>query len=124
MLMTEVTELTCAEVRETLPAYARRNEPSLAVRRHLSRCPHCSTEMARYRTLMSSLKGLEARTPEPPEGLVEVLIRIPSEARRIDVVRVHVARNRRVYAGGAAVALAGAAGAALWQVRKHRAAAA
>ena len=120
--MSEVTEMTCVEVREMLPAYANGEEPSLGVRRHLSRCQGCSAEMARYRTLMTSLRSLEAHAPELPAGLVDRLIQIPSEAGRIDILRVHVARNRRVYAGGAAVALAGVAGAALW--RRHRLAAA
>lgn len=121
--MSEVTEMTCPEVGEMLPAYARDAEPLLGVRRHLSRCPRCSEEMARYEVLMSSLQMLESRIFEPPAALLESLARIPSDAGRIDVLRVHVVRNRRAYVGGAA-ALAGAAGAALWQVRRHRLAAA
>ncbi len=122
--MSESTEMTCAEVREMLPAYANGDQPSLAVRRHLSRCPGCPEEMARYRALVTTIRTLESRTMDPPAELLVSLSRIPSEAGRIDVIRVHVARNRRAYAGGAAVALAGAAGAALWQVRRQRLAAA
>jgi anti-sigma factor RsiW len=118
--MNDATEMTCGEVREMLPAYAGEAEPSLAVRRHLSRCPYCAAELARYRTMMSSLEALRSHAFDPPPGLLERLSTIPSEAGRIDTIRVHVGRNRMVYAGGAAVALAGAAGAALWQVRKHR----
>lgn len=122
--MSETTEMTCPEVREMLPAYADGDEPPLRLRHHLLGCSGCTAEMARYQTLMASLKALESRTLEPTAGLLETLIRIPSDAGRIDVLRVHVARNRRAYTGGAVVALAGAAGAALWQVRRHRLAAA
>ena len=122
--MTEEVQISCAEVREMLPAFARESEPSLALRRHLSRCPECTAELGRYRRLTSALQALESHTVEPPAGLRSALVGIPSEAGRIDAIRGHVARNRRVYAGGAAVALAGAAGAALWQVRRHRVAAA
>ena len=122
--MSDTTDMTCAEVREMLPAYARDEEPSLSVRRHLARCPDCPGEIERYRMLMSALEGLESRGLEPSAGLLETLVRIPIDAGRIDALRIHVARNRRAYAGGAVVAIAGAAGAALWQARRHRLAAA
>ena len=109
---------TCAEIREELPAYVKDRGGSLAVRRHLSRCPDCRTELARYDSMVELLGGLEMRTVEPPPGLARSLAAIPSEAGRVDSLRTHVARNRRAYLGGVAVVLAGAAGAAL--VRRRR----
>lgn len=112
--------MRCAEVREMLPAYARDGEPVLGARRHLSGCPECSAELARYRTLMESLAALESAPVEPPVGLKAALVAIPARARRLEGVRSHVTRNRRKYASGVAVALAGAAATALWAARKQR----
>jgi anti-sigma factor RsiW len=110
---------TCSEVREELPAYVKDRGGSLSVRRHLSRCPECRTELARYDSMVELLGGLEMRTAEPPPGLARSLAAIPSQGGRVQSLRTHVARNRRAYLGGAAVVLAGAAGAAVLQRRRR-----
>jgi hypothetical protein len=118
--------MRCAEVREMIPAFAGEGEPSLAVRRHLAKCKGCRSEIETYRSLLASMRTLEARPVDPPIGLAAKLVAIPSEASRVDHVRSHVSRNRAAYAGGtaAAVAVVGAAGALLWRSRRARLAAA
>jgi predicted anti-sigma-YlaC factor YlaD len=112
--------MKCAEMREALPAYVRDGEQSLSARRHLARCSECRAELASYENLLGALGDLQVSTLEPPPGLVHALAAIPSHPGRLETVRGHVTRNRTVYVGGAAVALAGAAGAALWRSRKQR----
>jgi hypothetical protein len=119
--------MRCAEVNEGLPGYVRDGYMSLAARRHLSRCPDCRSEMRRYETLLRSLEALRSTTAEPPPELLRALAAIPEVAslghvmrERADALTEHLARHRRVYAGGMAVALAGAAGAALWRSRARR----
>ena len=111
--------MRCSEVREVLPAYLKDGDVSLAVRRHLSRCDECTTELARYEALMNGLGSLEVVASEPPPELRAQLIAIP-QRDRVAAVRHHVTRNRHAYVGGAAVALAGAVGAALWAGRRRR----
>jgi len=113
--------MRCAEVRETIPAFAGEGEPSLATRRHIAKCRGCRSELETYRTMLASLQSLEARPVDAPVGLAAKLIAIPREASRADHVRSHVSRNRAAYAGGAAatVAVVGAAGALLWRNRER-----
>lgn len=113
-----VTEMTCNEVRETLPAYLDGGGDSLALRRHLSHCKGCKAELAAYEDLRASLASMESATAIPPRGLVHALMRIPEVAGRVDHVRAHIARNRNQYLGGAAVVVAGAVGAALLRSRR------
>jgi anti-sigma factor RsiW len=110
---------TCEEIREELPAYVKDRSGSLAVRRHLSRCADCRTELARYDSLVELLGGLEMHVAEAPPGLAASLAAIPSHAGRLAGVRTHVARNRARYLSGAAVLVAGAAGAAVLQRRRR-----
>ena len=110
---------TCDEIREELPAYVKDRSGSLAVRRHLSRCADCRGELARYDSLVEMLGGLEMRAEEPPPGLARALAAIPSRSSRLTEVRTHVARNRARYLSGAAVLVAGAAGAAVLQRRRR-----
>ncbi|HEY7875487.1 MAG TPA: hypothetical protein VIG64_10240 [Actinomycetota bacterium] len=110
---------TCEEIREELPAYVKDRGGSLSVRRHLSRCPGCREELTRYDSLVELLGGLEMRAVEPPPGLAAALVDIPSHASRVAEVRTHLARNRARYLGGAAVLVAGAAGAAVLQRRRR-----
>ena len=119
--------MSCSEVREALPAYARDGFSSLSLRRHLADCPSCRAELARYERLLGSLSRLADRPVEPPPGLLGSLVRIPAEANlaqtllwRAGGMTGHVARNRLAYLGGLGVALAGAAGAALWRTRGRR----
>jgi predicted anti-sigma-YlaC factor YlaD len=113
--------MRCAEVREVLPVSIDGGEVSLAVRRHLAGCAGCRAELASYESLRSSLASLQAVTAEPPPGLERSILAIPSLPNRLETARAHVARNRRVYVGGLAVALAGAAGAAVWRARAREA---
>ncbi len=109
----------CAEIREMLPAYAGANDQSLAVRRHLARCADCRSEKEMYDALSRSLAKMATTTVEPPPGLLQSLVAIPSQgARRRDAVRAHVVSHRNAYARGLAVAVVGAGAAALW--RRHR----
>ena len=112
--------MKCEEIREVLPAYADDPEATLAVRRHLSRCPECKAELANYDSILDGLAELRAVASEPPPGLVRSLQRIPNDSSRVEQMRTHLARNRRIYIGGAAAALVGAAGAAVWHTRRSR----
>ena len=109
--------MKCAEVREELPAYIKGEQPSLAIRRHLSTCEGCREESARYESLTAALGSLDVMTVEPPSGLMHSLAAIPSSQGRLDAVRIHVARHRRGYVGGVSVAAAGIAGALLLRRR-------
>lgn len=111
--------MKCAEIREVLPAYERDSQASLAVRRHLAFCSDCKREVARYRELHSGLEGLRAGSVEVPGELSQTLFEIPSTQSLVGSVRTHVARNRRAYVGGAALA-AGALGATIWRLRSRR----
>lgn len=116
--------MKCAEVRAALPGHVRDGEEWLELRRHLSRCSSCRAELARYEALESALGSLAHVAAEPPPGLAAALVAIVSRRRRLATLRGHVARNRSRYFRGAAVTLAGVAGAALWKVRMRRPAAA
>ncbi len=115
--------MRCEEIRELLPAYEAEQQPSLAVRRHLASCGDCRAELTAYKELGTGLRDLRAVTVDVPPALASSLASIPARAGVVDNVRVHVARNRVAYVGGA-VAVAGALGATLWRVRSRRLAAA
>jgi anti-sigma factor RsiW len=105
--------MNCLEMQEILPAYARDSERSLEAKRHLSRCEDCRAELRRYETILWGLSELKAQpADEVPAGLLASLLDIPNRESTIDVVKAHVARNRKVYAGAAA-AVVGVAGAAV-----------
>jgi hypothetical protein len=116
--MNETRNPTCEEVRAALPAMVDDAGMTLAMRRHVSRCAGCTEELDAYRSLRAATAGLTAATATPPVGLKDALVAIPSGLSRLDEVRSHVARNRRVYVGGLAVAV-GATGAALWRARRR-----
>lgn len=111
--------MNCAEIREILPAYANGGHGSLAVRRHLSSCPQCKAELARYETLASALGELHQARAEVPPSVTRSVLAIPQQQGVVGTLRTHVARNRNAYVGGA-VALAGVTGAALWRLRSRR----
>ena len=111
--------MRCTEAREMLPAYLEDGEGSLAVRRHISGCPDCRAELRKYEALAGGLSRMHAVTAEPPPSLKPALLSIPVADNRVEAVRTHVARNRRTYAGAAAVAIAGAAGALAWWSRRR-----
>ncbi|HEV2757618.1 MAG TPA: hypothetical protein VG318_17780 [Actinomycetota bacterium] len=118
--MTDNPNPTCDDFAAALPALV--DEPpgsmSLAFRRHVSRCPRCTSELEAYRSLRAATAGLAAASATPPPGLRDALVTIPSGETRLDEVRSHLTRHRRAYAGGLAVAL-GATGAALWRSRRR-----
>ncbi|MFN2588289.1 MAG: anti-sigma factor [Actinomycetota bacterium] len=124
--MNEIRNPSCADVAAALPALVdeipsgeRGPGPmTLAMRRHLSRCPECARDLEAYRSIRVTAAGLARATANPPAGLRDVLAAIPSGQTRLDEVRSHVARHRHVYVGGLAVAL-GATGAALWRARRR-----
>ena len=112
--------MKCIEIREMLPAYGDGGGATLSVRRHLARCADCRTALAQYDTLADNLRSLSTATVDVPADLMRTLVAIPQNGNPIDHAITHVVRNRRAYLGGAAVAVAGAATAALWQRRRHR----
>ncbi len=115
--------MRCDEAREELPAFAGEFDAPLALRRHLTECSDCRSEMARYGSLLDSLSLMRDVTVAPPPGLAASVSAIPSQesalAHARQQVTRHVSDHRRVYAG-AAVAVLGATGAALWRSRRHR----
>jgi anti-sigma factor RsiW len=112
--------MKCAEIREALPAYVEDRNDDLAVRRHLSRCPECRAELELYGSLRDDLSAMRLIEAEPPSELLGKLTSIPTEGPAAERVRTHVARHRSAYAGGLAIAVVGAAGAALWRSRRSR----
>lgn len=117
--------MSCSELRAMLPAYVE-DKASLAMRRHLPECPGCSEELARYLGLVAGLEELGGITLETPPGLAVALAEMPFEGRSLERIKTHVARNRPGYlvSGLAALGATGAAGAALWYLRRGRAIAA
>ncbi|MGI8774562.1 MAG: anti-sigma factor family protein [Actinomycetota bacterium] len=114
--------MRCNEAREMLPAYVKGEGETLSLRRHLTGCGPCSTELVRYQALTDGLRSLAAARAQVPAGLKPALLAIPTErAHRAASVKTHVTRNRTKYAGGLAVAVVGAA---IWASRGRRAAAA
>ena len=111
-------DMSCAAVKEILPAYVREGDGSLSVRRHLSRCTDCRTDLSHYEELLGALSAMEAATARVPRGLTASLVSIPSRSGRLETMRSHVNDNRRAYLSGAAVLVAGALGAAVWKSRK------
>ena len=116
--------MKCAEVQELLPAYVDDKDTTLEVRRHLSHCPECRLALEEYGSLLGDLAAMKQTVVAPPAGLRASLVAIPDADRRVEKVVTHLSRNKRAYAGGLAVAVVGAAGAALWRSRKMRPAAA
>ena len=114
-----MNDLKCAEVREMLPAYLDEPRADLTVRRHIAGCQGCKQELDRYEDMGRSLRALSAVHPEPPADLLPTLMAIPDADTAVVAVRSHVMRNRKAYLGGAAVLVAGAAGAALWRSKRR-----
>ena len=114
--------MRCEEMAELLPAYAVEPSGSLAVRRHLSRCPGCRAELARYRALERGLTALGGRTVPPPPGLLAAREDIPrAQSGALRQVALHLIRKRSAYAGGLALAgLAAVTGALVWRSRLRR----
>jgi anti-sigma factor RsiW len=114
-----MSDKRCAEIREMLPAYSDDPGGDLFVRRHLAGCAACRKELASYEGLRADLAGLAFTSFEPPAELLPILKEIPSNPSSIDSLKTHVRRNRSAYLRGAAVLVAGAAGAAVWRSRRR-----
>ena len=114
-----MNDLRCAQVREMLPAYLDEPRSDLTVRRHLAGCQDCKQELDRYEDLGRSLRFLSTVHPEPPADLLPALMAIPDADTAAVAVKSHVLRNRKAYLSGAAVLVAGAAGAALWRSKRR-----
>lgn len=112
-------ELACPEVQEMLPAYVDEPRPDLSLRRHLASCENCKHEIARYEEMGLGLQALALQSADPPSDLLPALMAIPDADTAVAVVKIHVARNRKAYLSGAAVLVAGVAGAALWRSRRR-----
>ena len=112
--------MKCAEIREALPAYVEDRDSNLNLRRHLSRCPECAAELEAYASVREGLSAMRLVEAEPPADLFGKLVAIPTEGPATQRVKTHVSRHRNAYAGGLAVAVVGAAGAALWRSRRSR----
>ena len=110
--------MRCEEIHELLPAYVEDRYANLTVRRHLSRCAECRDQLEEYEDLRMGLAALRSVPAEPPADLVGKLAGIPHEGPAVQRVQTHVFRHRKAYAGGLAVAVLGAAGAALWRSRR------
>jgi anti-sigma factor RsiW len=113
-----MSDTRCEDVRMELPELVDEPGMSLAVRRHLSRCPECAAELESYRSLRAASAQLASATATPPPGLFDSLVAIPAEGTRLEDVRAHLSRHRREYAAGAGIAVA-AVGAALWRSRRR-----
>jgi anti-sigma factor RsiW len=111
--------MNCSEVREALPGYVREEELSLPVRRHLATCAGCKADYAEYEALMRALTALASKKMSASPALIQALLSVPTRARPLYSVRHHVARNRTVYVGGVAAAVAGATGALLLHRRNR-----
>ena len=112
--------MKCAEIQEVLPAYVDDRDADLTVRRHLSRCEECRRELEEYEALRSGLTGLRSVQADVPPDLLSRLTSIPHQAPATYRVQTHGLRHRKAYAGGIAVAVVGAAGAAFWRSRRFR----
>ncbi len=115
--MSESRNPTCEEVEAMLPSLLDDAGMTLALRRHISRCAGCQGELEAYRSVRAAAAGLATVTAAVPAGLRDSLVAIPSQSSRLDEVRAHVSRHRRVYVGG--LLAAGATGAALWRIRRR-----
>ncbi len=110
--------MNCAEVQAALPAYVGDPSSSLDLRRHLSRCAECRAELETYEAMRTGLTDLRAVSVEVPRGLVPNLMAIPTEASPTEFAKQHLKRNRRAYASGLALALAGGTAALVWRRRR------
>jgi hypothetical protein len=102
-----------------LPAFLDAPGDDLVLRRHVATCESCKQEIARYEEMGRGLQALALHPSEPPADLLPALMAIPDADNAVDFVKTHVVRNRKAYLSGAAVLVAGAAGAALWRSRRR-----
>lgn len=111
--------MRCEEIRETLPAFADGHD-DLTVRRHLSGCVDCRTELERFDSLRSGLRALARDPAAAPAGLLPTLYEIPAQQDRLDVVRTHLSQHRKAYLGGAAALAAAGVSAFVWRSRRGK----
>ena len=116
--------MNCNEVLAMLPAYIDGDAGLSAVELHLDSCGSCRAELEAYAELLRALGQMRFSTAEPPPGLMERLMELPQRSGTAVLLKRHLASNRAAYLSGAAVAVTGAAGTAVWLLRRGRLAAA
>ncbi|MDQ6840156.1 MAG: hypothetical protein M3137_17950 [Actinomycetota bacterium] len=111
----------CVVSSEWLPALAAGDvEPCPRIERHVTTCLRCQADLARYRRLRRTLRGWSEVGVEPgPEVLPAILASLERAGTRRRSVPA-VTGRRTVYAGGMAVATAGAAAGVIVWVSRHR----
>lgn len=114
--------MECSEVREHLSAFDEKTPPMNEISAHLETCEGCREEQRHFQELVAAMGELEAAPLEPPAWLLASLTETTLERmRRIAAVKATGRRigEHRVAAGGAAIVLAGVAG-ALFVGRRRR----
>ena len=106
--------MDCSEVREHLSAYEPNTTPIEQISAHLEECDLCRAEQSRYAELQAALAEMEGTVAEPPAWLLASLTETTLERlRRTAALRATRRQigEHRVAAGGAAILVAGVAGA-------------
>jgi hypothetical protein len=106
--------MECGEVREHLSAFDDKTAPINEISIHLDSCASCRAEQERYRQLQKAMAALETTLIEPPAWLLGALTERTLERMRRTAAIKATGRQigeHRVAAGGAAILLAGLAGA-------------
>jgi hypothetical protein len=115
--------MRCEEVRPLLPDLAEGvPRPVGPAQVHLSSCPQCAEELARYRWVLLELAAIRENVTEPPEGFLEALLAgLPEVQRRRLLARV--AADERVqhaaFSLGGAVVGATAIGFIWWRAARR-----
>lgn len=115
--------MECDEVREHLSAFEESIPPMKEVAAHLAGCSACQEERERYRELRAAMAALEAMPVEPPAWLLGSLTeRTMERMRRVAAIKATGRQigEHRVAAGGAAILLAGLAGAVVFGRSRRR----
>ena len=113
--------MECGEVREHLSAFDEKTPPMKEVAIHLESCESCRAERERYRELQAAMAALEAAPIQPPAWLLGTITERTIERMRRTAAIKATGRQigeHRLAAGGAAILLAGVAGAVF--VRRSR----
>ncbi len=116
--------MECSEVRAHLSAFDEKTPPMKEIAMHLQSCEACRAEQERYRELQAALAALEAMPVEPPAWLVgSITERTMERMRRVTAIKATGRQigEHRVAAGGAAILLAGLAGAVMVGRSRRRA---
>lgn len=115
--------MECSEVREHLSAFDEKTPPMSQISVHLESCEGCREEQRRFQELGAAMRALEATPTEPPAWLLASLTETTLERmRRMAAIKATGKQigEHRLAAGGAAILLAGVAGAVLVGRRRSR----